>query len=285
MKFQGFRISMALAAIAAAVPASAQLVSANHAPEPAAPYTVEFRITRVQTLANGATITHESKQIMARDSQGRTLNANTPLSAADNQPENTITVVHDPADNTQTTWDSRSKRVRLLKMAPQGSGPGCWSTASGNSTQEIGGPVAPASSGSIGSGGGVGSSALAVHLPDNPAGAPASTTRLARARPVREDLGTDTMLGVEVRGTRITQTTPAGQIGNDVPLVTVSEMWSAPSLGITLRQITDSAQSGKSTREAVSLDLGEPDPSLFQPPEGYEVTTEEMQQVPCRQAP
>jgi YD repeat-containing protein len=284
MKFQGFRISMALAAIAAAVPASAQLVSANHAPEPAAPYTAEFKITRVQTLANGATITHESKQIMARDSQGRTLNANTPLSAADDQPENTITVVHDPANNTQTTWDSRSRRVRVLKMAPRGA-QGCWSTVTGNSTSEVGGTMSTTVSGAAGSGAGAGSSALNVRLPDNPAAGPASVPRSEPVRPVREDLGTDTFLGVEVKGTRVTRTVPVGQIGNDVPLVTVSEMWSAPSLGLTLRDITDSAQSGKSTREAVSLDLGEPDPSLFQPPEGYEVTTEEMHPVACRQTP
>jgi hypothetical protein len=277
----GPTLVLAGAALTLALPLAAQMTGLGSGSASRAPYTVEFKITRVQTLANGAIITHESKQVMARDSQGRTLNANTPLSASDDQPENTISVVHNPDDNTQTTWDSRTRRVRVLKMVSPGSGPGCWSSASGNTTQEIGGPVAPAASG----GGIAGSSALAPPLPDNPAGAPASAARLARVRPVREDLGTDTMLGVEVRGTRTTQTIPAGQIGNDVPLVTVSESWMAPNLGITLRQITDSAQTGKSTREAVSLDLGEPDSSLFQPPEGYEVTTDEMHPVACQQAP
>ncbi|MGA7339808.1 MAG: hypothetical protein WBE72_03385 [Terracidiphilus sp.] len=40
-----------------------------------------------------------------------------------------------------------------------------------------------------------------------------------------------------------------------------------------------------SARELVSLDLSEPHPSVCQPPEGYEVVTEEMHQVPCQQAP
>jgi hypothetical protein len=272
---------LAGAALCLALPLAAQISRPGSGSAPQAPYTVEFKITRIQTLANGATITHESKQIMARDSQGRTLNANTPLSASDDQPENTITVVHDPAENTQTSWDSRSRRARVLKMNPPGSGPGCWSTASGNATAEIGGAMSTTVSTAAGAVG-VGSSTVNVRSPGI---APPRAGPPSLIRPVREDLGADTFLGVEVKGTRVTRTIPAGQIGNDVPLVTVSEMWSAPSLGLTLRDITDSAQSGKSTREAVSLDLGEPDPSLFQPPEGYEVTTDEMHPVACPQAP
>jgi hypothetical protein len=279
MKSQSLALILAGAALSLALPLAAQITRPGSGSAPQAPYTVEFKITRVQTLANGATITHESKQIMARDSQGRTLNASTPLSASDDQPENTITVVHDPAENTQISWDSRSRRARVLKMNPPGSGPGCWSTASGNATAEIGGTMSTTVSSAAG---GIGSSTLNIRSPGI---APLPVGHPSLNPPVREDLGTDTFLGVEVKGTRVTRTIPAGQIGNDVPLVTVSEMWSAPSLGLTLRDITDSAQSGKSTREAVSLDLGEPDPSLFQPPEGYEVTTEEMRPVACQQTP
>lgn len=118
------------------------------------------------------------------------------------------------------------------------------------------------------------------------ASGPIVAPRSAPMRPVREDLGTDTIMGVEVRGTRITITTPVGRIGNDQPLVRTEERWSAPSLGgLTLRDINNDPQSGKSTRELVNLDLSEPDPSTFQPPEGYEVVTEEMHQVACQTAP
>src|SRR5580658_9488913 len=219
MKSQGLALDptpvLAGAALFMALPLAAQISRLGSGSAPQAPYTAEFKITRVQTLANGATITHESKQIMARDSQGRTLNANTPLSASDDQPENTITVVRDPVGNTQISWDSRIKRARVLKMAPPGA-QGCWSTASGNSTLEVGGSMSTTVSSAAG-GVGVGSSTLNVRSPGI-APLPAGPSSLIR--PVREDLGTDTFLGVEVKGTRVTRTIPVGQIGNDVPLVT-----------------------------------------------------------------
>ena len=45
----------------------------------------------------------------------------------------------------------------------------------------------------------------------------------------------------------------------------------------------DSTGIGKRTRELVNLTLEEPDPSLFQPPADYNVTTEEMHKVACKQ--
>jgi hypothetical protein len=113
----------------------------------------------------------------------------------------------------------------------------------------------------------------------------ASTPRTAPNQPQREELGTDTILGVEVQGARMTRTTPAGRIGNDEPLLRTEEIWSAPSLGgLVLREITDDPRTGKSTREAVSLDLSEPDPAVFQPPEGYEIVDQELHEVPCQPA-
>jgi hypothetical protein len=37
------------------------------------------------------------------------------------------------------------------------------------------------------------------------------------------------------------------------------------------------------TRELVSLTQGEPDPAIFQPPDGYEIKTTELHKVPCVQ--
>ncbi|HTW60228.1 MAG TPA: hypothetical protein VMD55_00390, partial [Terracidiphilus sp.] len=224
--------------LSAALPAVAQISRSGSGSVPQAPYTVEFRITRVQTLADGGTITRETKEVVARDSQGRTLRATTQISASDGQPGITFTFVHDPVENTEINWDSRTRQAHITKMPPQDELQGCWATSSGGTMTRNGGRSAAVLSG--GGGGVTGSSSLPVQLPDSPPSPPASAPRPAPIRPQREDLGDDTILGVEVHGTRITHTVPVGRIGNDVPLVTTSEIWSAPSLGLTLREISDS---------------------------------------------
>jgi hypothetical protein len=276
------------ALLSTALPAAAQMVASGPNAAPSVPYTVEFRTTRVQTLANGATITRETREVMARDSEGRTMNASTHIPSRADQPEFTFTNAHDPVANTQANWDSNSKRAHVVKMPPTGS-QGCWSSNAGNTSYGYSGVVAPGGSGGSGVTGSVITAMpappppvpLAAPLPDIPARVSAPAP--APIHPQREDIGTDTILGVEVRGERITRTTPAGRIGNDEPLVRTEEIWSAPSLGgLVLRETTDDPQMGKSTREAVNLDLNEPDPAVFAPPEGYEVIDQEMHPVPCQ---
>jgi hypothetical protein len=91
-----------------------------------------------------------------------------------------------------------------------------------------------------------------------------------------------TIQGLEAKGTRVTSVIPAGQMGNDNPITTTQELWRAPGFRFPLREIYDDPRTGKRTREVVSLTIGEPDLSLFQPPEGYEVVNEEMHEVPCQ---
>jgi hypothetical protein len=104
--------------------------------------------------------------------------------------------------------------------------------------------------------------------------------RISHERPVVEDLGVDTIQGVEARGRRSTTATPAGAVGNDEPLKRTTETWSAiaPGLaGVVVRNVVDDPQSGKNTRELVSFRQEEPDPSIFEPPAGYEVVNREAE--------
>jgi hypothetical protein len=265
-----------------ALAACAQLVHAQGVPTQ--PYTAEFKTTHVQTLANGTTITRETKEVMARDSQGRTMNETTRIPDSPDQPAITFVNVSDDVNHTQSNWNSDGKRVRVMKMPPDRPRGTCWSTISPGLTMGIGPmpppPPPPAPAAVAPGGGGMGAGGVAGVIFSGPA----QGSNAAPIRPVHEDLGTDTIMGVEVRGYRITRTTPAGRIGNDRPLVSTTETWMAPSLGLAIRQITDDPQTGKMTREVVSLDLSEPDPSVFQPPADYEVITEEMHEVPCAQA-
>src|SRR5208283_588490 len=45
-----------------------------------------------------------------------------------------------------------------------------------------------------------------------------------------ESLGAETMEGIAVRGTRTTTTIPAGKIGNELPIVVVTETWYSSDL-------------------------------------------------------
>jgi hypothetical protein len=57
----------------------------------------------------------------------------------------------------------------------------------------------------------------------------------------------------------------------------------SPTLHLVLKQVRNDPRMGKMTREAVSVTIGEPDLSAFQPPEGYEVVTDEMHPFACSQ--
>lgn len=83
------------------------------------------------------------------------------------------------------------------------------------------------------------------------------------------DLGMRNIAGVEARGMKITRTIPAGEEGNTLPLVVVTERWYSDKMKMTMMQSTDDPRTGKRTAELEDVVLGEPDAKLFAVPEGY----------------
>jgi hypothetical protein len=101
---------------------------------------------------------------------------------------------------------------------------------------------------------------------------------------VHEDLGQVTILGLEAWGRRITTTTPAGALGNSAPLVNTWERWVTRRPGISgllVRDVRDDLLNGKRTEELVKFTQSEPDPSVFQPPAGYEIENKEVPVPAC----
>jgi hypothetical protein len=89
---------------------------------------------------------------------------------------------------------------------------------------------------------------------------------------VTSDLGTQTVNGVLAQGTRITHTIPAGQIGNEKPIVIVTERWySADLQTYVLTKRTDPLM-GDVTFQLTNIQRQEPDPTLFQLPSDYTIT-------------
>lgn len=95
----------------------------------------------------------------------------------------------------------------------------------------------------------------------------------------QEDLGTRTVAGVDTVGTRETVTINTGVWGNDRPLVTVREFWQAPNIGVNLLSIVDGPRTGKQTFTLSDVSFSEPDPQLFQIPEGFQVVDRRHKQV------
>ena len=249
------------------------LGSGTAAPRVFQPYTARFKVVSVQTLANGTTITHESTEIQALDSEGRRLNV-TITPASGQMPERSSYRVSDPAARTNMDWMVPGKSV-TVRTTPLPSNPGertCWSSvsAAGSTFRASSGPSTTVMTGLVG--GSAGSSSVAT-----------AQQRESSNEISREDLGEQTIQGVLATGTRTTVTTPAGAVGNDAPLVRTMEVWMAKSIGVAVRSLTDDPRTGKRNRELVELSQGEPDPSIFRAPEGYQVVNQEMHEVPCEQ--
>jgi hypothetical protein len=86
-----------------------------------------------------------------------------------------------------------------------------------------------------------------------------------------EDLGMQNISGVETVGTRDTTTYNQGVIGNDIPVTAKREFWFAPSLAVNLRSEVTGPNFGKEIFSLSDVNLSEPDPKLFQVPDGFEV--------------
>ena len=85
-------------------------------------------------------------------------------------------------------------------------------------------------------------------------------------------LGTQTIGGVSAQGTRTTRTIPAGQIGNEKPIVIVTERWYSPDLQMVVMSKRSDPRTGETVFQLTDVQLGEPDASLFQVPSDYTVT-------------
>jgi len=201
-----------------------------------APYTAEYKITHVQTLADGTTIIRETTEVKALDSQGRRMTATT-ITSADRAPT-THVMVYDPVARAQTFWHSPGKVAHVLQMSPTAAERHCL-TITRDDVSVVSGP---------------------------------------KAKYTSEDLGTESIQGIEARGRRRTTTIPAGAMGNDAPLVSTADTWTALAVGLNglvVREVRDDPRQGKTTRELTNLTQGDPDPSTFQPPEGYEIVTKD----------
>jgi hypothetical protein len=204
------------------------------------PYSITFRSTFEQRFADGNAIHRTLMTHEFRDSAGKT-RSEAQLAcglAEDGQMKPRLSVsVHDPVARTVLMWevDSPNKTARLIHQAAPRSTPV---------------PSAP--------------------TPDQ-IKMRETLQQYWNTHRHTEKLGTRTIAGMECEGTKQVTTIPAGEQGNDLPIVSSIESWIARSVGLLMLQINDDPRTGHTVIEVVNISLTEPSASLFAPPPDYKI--------------
>jgi hypothetical protein len=94
---------------------------------------------------------------------------------------------------------------------------------------------------------------------------------------IHGDLGKQLVAGVEATGTRDSVIDNPNVFGNDRKVTIEREFWYSPKLGINLISKRSDPRIGTQTFTATNLILSDPDPKLFELPEGFRV-------IDCRQS-
>jgi hypothetical protein len=84
-------------------------------------------------------------------------------------------------------------------------------------------------------------------------------------------LGTSVINGVSATGTQITETIPAGAIGNAQPIQTVRATWISSELKVPAQIKSSDPRFGTSDMELTNIVQAEPNASLFVVPSGYTI--------------
>jgi hypothetical protein len=207
---------------------------------PAAPYSAVEESSNVQTLSDGTHISQKpSTEKVYRDSQGRTRTEVPFCPHASDDPEAQYIQILDPVSGSGYILDQPNHVahryvVRVLQQA---------------------GPPPPKPM----------TDAVAKRIEQSP-----DSFRKFKT----ETLGTDTIEGVLVEGTRTTETVHTGMEGNDRPMAVIEEVWTSPELKLTMLTKCVDPRYGEHTSRVTNLDTSEPSPLLFQPPPDYKIVDE-----------
>jgi hypothetical protein len=241
------------------------------APVTGAPYSATISNDTTQTLEDGSHIVQTMNGNVARDSQGRT-RQDAPLPAignlsATNAPH--LVFIQDPVAQVSYTLDLTDKTAQKMAIP---SSPSSSAMVSGTAGAETAGPVFMMSLQN-------GQTTAAAGTMPPPLPAPNASIMMQKAIMIddsaqvsTEDLGSETMQGVTVTGTRTTRTIPVGQIGNDAPISIVTEVWMSPELKTVVYSKRSDPRMGVQTFQLTNITRGEPDPSLFTVPTGFSIT-------------
>jgi hypothetical protein len=252
-----------------------------------APYSAQISSSSVQTLADGNKITRQTSGMVYRDSEGRTRREQNlqPFGGSPTQ----IVFINDPVAQTNFMVNSQDRSAqkmpfRNITVLSKGARDAVQRSAASALS-------APASDQSVSvqvvttQGGASGTSAGATTMmpppPPPPPGLEAEAHFLAMAEQSgaknlgaglkTESLGTQTFEGVQAEGTRTTLTIPAGALGNELPLTTITEKWYSSDLHTVVLLKRSDPRTGETVYQLTNISRNEPQHSLFEVPSDYTV--------------
>lgn len=230
-------------------------------PVKGAPFCAAISTEHTQNFADGNRIHTIDTSTLCRDSEGRIRRESTLtlLGPAAQNPPAKLTTIIDPVAGVRYLLDSNAKIARKMSLAP--------------------------AAGASANGGGIAHKTAAT--PDviyQSTGAPGpqvigsqvfvSKTGENHSDSASENLGEQTIDGIQATGTRMTTTIAAGKMGNDQPMVVTSERWYSPELKATVMTKHNDPWAGELKTQFTNVNTSEPDPSLFTVPSDYKIVDE-----------
>jgi hypothetical protein len=236
-----------------------------------APYSAQAVNEMVQVLADGNRITNTSTSALYRDSQGRERREENSSGAS---PTVRSIFITDPVESVNYVLEPNSKVAhksgqRVVNFTDNFTTRG----GAGAGVGVGGGPVGPITT------------ETRTLVLNSPGSGPETfffsnqEVGSVKRKPVVEDLGTQMMEGISATGTRTTITIPAGLIGNEQPIVTVTERWYSPELQVTVMNKRSDPRTGTTTYRLTNINRAEPAPTLFQVPSDYTISEPEIRRM------
>lgn len=242
------------------------------APVKGSPFCANVNTDHTQSFADGNRIHTTETSVVCRDGEGRTRRESS-LNLLGAGPQATIPkliTILDPVAGVRYLLDSEHKIAHKTPL-PQ---PGMLAAAHLDSKGE--------------------QIFIMRDAPPNAQGGITTTNMIYRKAgqdsnepaPTSENLGDQSIDGIQATGTRVTTTIPSGKMGNEKPIVVTSERWYSSDLKATIMTKHDDPWAGELKTQFANINAAEPDPSLFTVPADYKIMDDKDGPVTIRmQAP
>jgi hypothetical protein len=223
------------------------------------PFTADAIIKTDQILPDGSHIVNQQTVAAARDSQGRTYREEIFASpAADGWAPKTI-VINDSAAGANYVLgpDHVARKIPMSMTGSHAGGTSVSTSAPPQGNLQL-------QRFQTATGGGSGPVHAATQGMQ-----PAQQLSLGDAK--IDQLGSQMIAGVQAEGIRTTLTIPAGQVGNQNPLLIVTERWYSKDLEANVLAKHSDPRFGTSSYQLTNIQQTEPPASLFRIPSDYTI--------------